>query len=128
MAATPPTLTMRCGSFWYETADANMMLFSRRVWLLARRRKSAWASSSLGPPLSSRSDSTDEPRTVSTSHAGKEDCESHEADGWGDLLRECAQACHFGRRDRAAVRFEDFHRVQSPRAGLYGSGARAGRR
>ena len=28
---------------------------------------SAWASSSLGPPLSSRSDSTDEPRTVSTS-------------------------------------------------------------
>src|SRR5262245_21668856 len=44
-----------------------MMLFSRRVWLLARRRKSAWASSSLGPPLSSRSDSTDEPRTVSTS-------------------------------------------------------------
>ena len=38
------------------------MLFSRRVWLLARRRKSAWASSSLGPPLSSRSDSTDEPR------------------------------------------------------------------
>jgi hypothetical protein len=36
--------------------------FSRRVWLLARRRKSAWASSNLGPPLSSRSDSTDEPR------------------------------------------------------------------
>src|SRR5262249_35055399 len=83
MAATPPTLTMRCGCFWYETADANMMLFSRRVWLLARRRKSAWASSSLGPPLSSRSDSTDEPRTVSTSHAGKEGCESPEADGWG---------------------------------------------
>ena len=23
---------------WYETADANMMPFSRRVWLLARRR------------------------------------------------------------------------------------------
>src|SRR5262249_12452894 len=39
-----------------------MMLFSRRVWLLARRRKSAWASSNLGPSLSSRSDSTDEPR------------------------------------------------------------------
>src|SRR6516165_5883055 len=39
-----------------------MMLFSRRVWLLARRRKCAWGSSSLGPPLSSRSDSTDEPR------------------------------------------------------------------
>src|SRR5262247_495429 len=60
-----------------------MMLFSRRVWLLARRRKSAWASSSLGPPLSSRSDSTDEPRTVSTSHADKEGCKSPEADGWG---------------------------------------------
>src|SRR5262249_54778371 len=59
-----------------------MMLFSGRVWLLARGRRSAWASSSLGPPLSSRSDSTDEPRTV-TSHAGKEGCESPEADGWG---------------------------------------------
>src|SRR5262249_6682373 len=60
-----------------------MMFFSRRVWLRARGGKSAWASSSLGPPLSSRSDSTDEPRTVSTSHAGKEGCESPEADGWG---------------------------------------------
>src|SRR5262245_10577226 len=90
-----------------------MMLFSRRVWLLARTRKSAWASSSLGPPLSSRSDSTDEPRTVSTSHAGKEGCESHEADGWGDLLRECAfssrtsafaQARRFKRRSAAGCR------------------------
>src|ERR1700730_2525542 len=39
-----------------------MMLFSRRVWLLARSRQLAWGSSSLGPPLSSRSDSTDEHR------------------------------------------------------------------
>ena len=41
---------------------------------------------------------------------------------------DAVQACHFGRRDRTASRFEDFHRMRSPRAGLYGSGARAGRR
>jgi len=41
---------------------------------------------------------------------------------------DAVQACHFGRRDRTASRFEDFHRVRSPRAGVYGSCADAGRR
>src|SRR5262249_61323585 len=86
-----------------ETADANMMLFSRRVWLLARRRKSAWASSSLGPPLSSRSDSTDEPRTVSTSHAGKGGCESPEADGWGASAKGAQPRVELGHRRGAGA-------------------------
>ena len=35
------------------------MLFFKLAWLVARKRKSAWVSSSLGLPLSSRSGSTD---------------------------------------------------------------------